>query len=581
MKLQQKKAIFVLLTVSLGIIFGLTAFIEADSNLVNLVSEKENSIQPKNSYTYSTQIIRPDDDLTNNGFSLVPGFGYLYNKINDSESFPDDSTYIIGDSILDNCEVEMSSITLDVGQVVTGIKLCIRGQREGTPMGLTISIGFSWRIGTGSDSSTKTIQFDQYGFYWLNTTSWSGFNLSQADLNALRISMRIVGTIPVDQEQDISIIYAELTIRSNVNPTVDLTQPNGGEILQESAMVTWNYSDPEGDTITFNLLYDIAGTGWTSIVSGLVNASSYEWDLSGFTQRYDQVRVKIEADDGKGGYNEDVSDGYFEIFVNHDPIVNLISTNGGEILQGNTTISWIFFDADGDLLTFNILYNINGTGWISIVSGLTNKTSYQWNLNNFTQGHDQVRIKIEVDDSYGGNSEDISDDFFTIKTLQQGGDFNPFIPILIIGASVGISGIFIGNNVIKRKRKKSIKDRDSSIPYKVKQVDSVGSNHKKIIVEADILIRRTNNGNSKDLISNLFSKNSELLNEVIGKEGYEVIKILGKFHITTLSDDFWDKIEQFEWENDEKEEFIKDMLGLPPDCREQFIDDMLRQFKRR
>ena len=584
MKLQQKKAILILLTVSFGIIFGFTVLIKVDSNLVNLVSEKESSIQPKNSYTYSTQIIRPDDDLTNNGFTLVPGSGYLYTKINDVVSSPTaggDTDYVSGDNTLDDCEIEMSSITLDTSQAITGIRIFARGQEQGGPGAITIRTGFRWRIGTGTYSSSKSVQFDENGFYWLSTSSWTGLELSQSELNNLRIEISITGINQADKEQQISVMYAELTIRSNENPNVSLTSPNGGEILQETTNITWTYSDPEGDAITFNILYDIASTGWTAIASGLVNETSYEWDLTGFTQRYNQVRVKIEADDGNGGYSEDISDDYFDIFVNHDPIVNLISPNGGEILQGNASITWNFFDADDDLLSFNISYNIAGTGWTLIVSGLVNKSSYQWDLSNFTQRYDQVLIKLEVNDGFNGYGEDVSGGYFVINVIDHGGDINPFIPILIIGASVGISGIFIGNNVIKRKRKKSIKDRDSSIPYKVKQVDSVGSNHKKIIVEADILIRRTSNGNSKDLISNLFSKNSNLLNEVIGKEGYEVVKILGKFHITTLSDDFWDKVDQFEWENDEKEEFIKDMLGLPPDCREQFIDDMLRQSKRR
>ena len=52
-----------------------------------------------------------------------------------------------------------------------------------------------------------------------------------------------------------------------------------------------------------------------------------------------------------------------------------------------------------------------------------------------------------------------------------------------------------------------------------------------------------------------------------------------KLNITTLSEEFWKKIEQFEWQEDEKEEFINDMLGLAPECREKFIDDMLNKFK--
>ena len=208
MKSRQKKVILIFLIVSLGILFSFTVFIKVNSNLVNPIAEKENSIRPKNSYTYSTQIIRPDDDLTNNGFTLVPGGGYLYTKIDDIVSSPTaggDGDYIIGDNDLDDCEVEMSSITLNPGQAVTGIKIYARGQVGGGPGEVTIRTGFRWRIGTGTYSTSKSVQFAVSDFYWLSTSPWTGLELSQSELNDLRIEISITGIVGV-KTQEISVM---------------------------------------------------------------------------------------------------------------------------------------------------------------------------------------------------------------------------------------------------------------------------------------------------------------------------------------------------------------------------------------
>ena len=51
-----------------------------------------------------------------------------------------------------------------------------------------------------------------------------------------------------------------------------------------------------------------------------------------------------------------------------DPIVEVISPNGGEVVSvGHTvTIAWNASDVDGDLDSFDIQYNKSGGGWIDI-----------------------------------------------------------------------------------------------------------------------------------------------------------------------------------------------------------------------
>jgi len=67
--------------------------------------------------------------------------------------------------------------------------------------------------------------------------------------------------------------------------------------------------------------------------------------------------------------------------------------------------------------------------------------------------------------------------------------------------------------------------------------------------------------------------------ETLRKQGLDILDMLAKHKMTTLSKDFWDIIEQFEWKGTEKKQFVKDMLGLTPYDREELLRNMLNKFK--
>ena len=50
----------------------------------------------------------------------------------------------------------------------------------------------------------------------------------------------------------------------------------------------------------------------------------------------------------------------------------------------------------------------------------------------------------------------------------------------------------------------------------------------------------------------------------------------GNVDLTIVSGEFFEKIDMFEWDEDEKEEFIDDMLGLTPEKRWKIIERMLK-----
>jgi hypothetical protein len=63
-------------------------------------------------------------------------------------------------------------------------------------------------------------------------------------------------------------------------PVVDLTAPSGGPILAGTFQAAWSGSDPDGDTLTYSLLYsNDGGVGWQTLATNLT-ASSLQLDTS-------------------------------------------------------------------------------------------------------------------------------------------------------------------------------------------------------------------------------------------------------------------------------------------------------------
>jgi hypothetical protein len=67
--------------------------------------------------------------------------------------------------------------------------------------------------------------------------------------------------------------------------------------------------------------------------------------------------------------------------------------------------------------------------------------------------------------------------------------------------------------------------------------------------------------------------------EVIRKEALDLLEMLAKHKMTTLSMDFWEKIDKLDWDDKDKKDFVKDMLGLIPRDRDKMINDILKKYQ--
>ena len=517
-------------------------------------SQKDASELPKTSPVYSTLIIRPNDDYVNPYWVSSP----ISDKINDTIVYPTaggDSDFVVGNLVGDWCEVRMGNISLQSNQVVTSMRIFARGRQVSLGPN-TQRVDFYWRIGTaGAYSAAENLQYLSTSFSWKNTQYWENLELDEAEVNDLQVRMEIGGGIQQQPGQAISVMYVELTVKTNNPPVVNLIYPTGGETIYDSALLVWSYNDPDGDSISFDLSYRIDAGSWTPIVSNLIDQTNYLWNLSNFSQTYTNVEVLIEASDGDtgyandtsssfiikvnrdpsveiispnggeilrddtliqwtyddldddavffnisyqidggawipiikelenqtshlwdlsgfdqsyynmsikiiaydafGGYSEDNSLEYFMYMVNNNPTVNLIYPTGGEILHNIVLIHWNYSDPDGDTLTFGLYYSTGGSGWQEIVTGLVNTTFFEWSLNSFSTTYNNVTLKIEANDEYGGFSEDSTIEPITIRPIQPPSDFLPYIPFLILGLSITTSGLIVTGIFIRKRHQKS------------------------------------------------------------------------------------------------------------------------------
>ncbi|MHA1930632.1 MAG: fibronectin type III domain-containing protein [Candidatus Thorarchaeota archaeon] len=147
-----------------------------------------------------------------------------------------------------------------------------------------------------------------------------------------------------------------------------------------------------------------------------------------------------------------LSNAFFWLSENRAPIVEVLSPNGGEELEGTVDITWDAIDQDSDEMTFSLFYSSNGgTDWIEISTGLTSLT-HSWNTTGLNDGTNYL-IRVEASDGELV-SEDISDAVFTIDNSVTDTTDPPLLDdtvllIIIIGAVLGVVIIII---ILKKKK---------------------------------------------------------------------------------------------------------------------------------
>jgi FG-GAP repeat protein len=157
----------------------------------------------------------------------------------------------------------------------------------------------------------------------------------------------------------------------NQNPTVSVTDPDGGEILAGGSHfeIKWDASDPDGNgtiqRFAIALSTDSGATFNTTIASNVAgDLRTFDWTVpSGINTT--TARVRVTAFDDQGGSGSNASDANFTI-TDIGVGVTLVQPNGGEtLIQGSTfTIKWTVPEALADQVKgFDLFLAPDGTNF--------------------------------------------------------------------------------------------------------------------------------------------------------------------------------------------------------------------------
>ncbi|MBI5837013.1 MAG: hypothetical protein HZB25_07200 [Candidatus Eisenbacteria bacterium] len=202
-----------------------------------------------------------------------------------------------------------------------------------------------------------------------------------------------------------------------VPPWVQLSVPNGGEILAAgvSFPIHWSATDNQGVTSVDIEFSSDGGASYSAIALGAASTSPYSWNFPSDTT--ESGRIRITAWDAAGNAASDVSDANFSIRLDRvPPTVHLTTPNGGEVLAGDciTTVRWTTSD-DVGVSRVDLEFSVDGGATFVPAGSTSGTTELAWQVPNVTTSTGVMRITAW--DQTGKSSSDSSDQNFSINAI--------------------------------------------------------------------------------------------------------------------------------------------------------------------
>jgi hypothetical protein len=144
---------------------------------------------------------------------------------------------------------------------------------------------------------------------------------------------------------------------------------------------------------------------------------------------------------------------FYWLVANRAPTVEVLTPNGGEVLNGTVTVEWSSFDIDDDPLTYDVFYSDdNGSTWHDMWIGFWG-TSFEWNTTLSPDGNGYM-IRVVVSDGMA-TAQDDSDNPFELDNFVDTipGSGTPLDPMLLaILAAAGVVVVIIVIIIVKKKK---------------------------------------------------------------------------------------------------------------------------------
>ncbi|MGQ4912627.1 MAG: hypothetical protein ACP6KW_10700 [Candidatus Thorarchaeota archaeon] len=138
-----------------------------------------------------------------------------------------------------------------------------------------------------------------------------------------------------------------------------------------------------------------------------------------------------------------LANAFYWLIENRAPIVEIVTPNGGEVLNGTRQIEWTAVDPDSDSLTYSVFVsNNNGSSYTEIASGLTTLT-YLWNTTEHADGTGYMIRVVAFDGSlYGQDDSDAPFELNNSEEVPVGPGFDPTL-LAIIGGALAVAIVVI------------------------------------------------------------------------------------------------------------------------------------------
>ncbi|KAF2955854.1 hypothetical protein [Marinitoga sp. 38H-ov] len=287
---------------------------------------------------------------------------------------------------------------------------------------------------------------------------------------------------------DLWSFTVEKNIENNSPLKPNLLYPsNNQNDVPLNAKLEWSCSDPDGDTLTYDLYINTEPILTTPVISNY-DKTFYNINLNPGTTYY----WKVVAKDGNGGENS--SDIYSfttseKTNIPPNKPILISPTNNSKDLEPNLTLYWNCSDPDGDTLTYDVYLDktINLT-----TPYITDVTDTSLTISNLELGATYYWKVVAKDGNGGENSSEIYS--FTIKD-----NTGPLTPKLYFNDTFVNSGDQ-GELIIHGQKLENVQAFDIEIKYdntkiQISSVEAIGE------LQGKSLIINENNGKVK--ITNL------------------------------------------------------------------------------
>jgi hypothetical protein len=182
-----------------------------------------------------------------------------------------------------------------------------------------------------------------------------------------------------------------VTINYNLIQSIAVRSPRAGDNWTGTRTVSWNASDQDGDTLSFDiwLLNETGRSRLASVLAG--NATEWSWETTATPNG--TYRIMIAAIDGNADLPVTVNatSGAFTIFhpppPNNPPAVRLLlPSDGAQIVSTGVQLSWTGSDLDNDPLDYSVFISSEPFDMQHLPAGPVTTPAPSHGLENLTDG---------------------------------------------------------------------------------------------------------------------------------------------------------------------------------------------------